>query len=435
MTVGIGRTRGTCLAAASVAVPFWLVYAGAAHAHHGVANFDLNKDIALEGVITSVEFVNPHSWLHFDVRASDGSVTHMRCEMRGATVLMRSGWSPGMFKAGDAIKITGSPDRRDPTACYLSTASFADGSSLDRYGQRQLAPAAAAPTSSKDRLARLPNGDPNIAGDWAGEQRVMTDPRGQKGTLVPLSTAKTYAPGDVPAGGQAFPGARGTAVSLADDPVDTYWNKRGSILPLTPAGTAAIAGLDLSTADNPRLDCRPTNILFDWTFETDINRITQSPTEIKMLYGSMGIERTIHLDLREHPTSIAPSVAGHSIGRWEDDVLVVDTVGFAPGILSADGRLPHSGGLHVVERFAFDPTKRALERDYVAEDPAFFTGQFKGSDTVYVSDLPYHGTTPCKETEAREAKRAAAAAPASAAASAAAATPKPAEKPWWMFWK
>jgi hypothetical protein len=432
MTGGGSRPSASALAAAvSGAVPLYLMLAGAAHAHHGVANFDLNKDIALEGVITSVEFVNPHSWLHFDVRAADGTVTHMRCEMRGATVLMRSGWSPEMFKGGDSIKITGSPDRRDPTACYLSTASFADGSSLDRYGQRQLAAATASP-APVDRPARLANGEPNIAGDWAGEQRVMTDPRGQKGTLVPLSTAKTYSPGDVPNGGQAFPGARGTAVSLADDPVDTYWNKRGSSLPLTPAGTAAIAGVDLSTADNPRLDCRPTNILFDWTFETDINRITQTPAEIKMLYGSMGLERTIHLDQREHPASVAPSVAGHSMGRWENDVLVVDTVGFTPGILSADGRLPHSGSLHVVERFAFDPAKLALKRDYVAEDPTFFTGQFKGSDTVYISDLPYHGTTLCKESEAREAKHAAGA---QAAGSAAATAPAKAANPWWMFWK
>jgi hypothetical protein len=403
-----------------------LVCTSAAHAHHGVANFDLNKDIALEGVITSVEFVNPHSWLHFDVTGPDGKVTHMRCEMRGATVLRRSGWSPEMFKAGATIQVTGSPDRTDPTACYLGTATFADGSSLDRYGQLQRpASTASAATTGADRPARLANGNPNIAGDWAGEQRVMTDPRGQKGTLVLLSTAKDYKPGDVPTGGQAFPGARGTAVSLAADPVDTYWNKRGSILPLTPAGTAAIAGVDLATAANPRLDCRPTNILFDWTFETDINRITQTDSEIKMLYGSMGIERTIHLDQREHPTSVAPSIAGHSIGRWEDDVLVVDTVGFAPGILNADGRLPHSTNLHVVERFTFDPAKLALKRDYVAEDPTYFTGEFKGSDTVYISDLPYHGTTPCKETEARAAARAAVAEPAPAAVA----------KPWWMFWK
>jgi hypothetical protein len=425
---GSGARRAR-IAVLGFTVPLCAAFATSAHAHHGVANFDLNKDIALEGVITSVEFVNPHSWLHFDVTAADGKVAHMRCEMRGATVLRRSGWSPDMFKAGATIKVTGSPDRTDPTACYLGTATFADGSSLDRYGQLQRSAAtASAATVAADRPARLANGNPNIAGDWAGEQRVMTDPRGQKGTLVLLSTAKEYQPGDVPAGGQAFPGARGTAVSLADDPVDTYWNKRGSILPLTPAGSAAIAGVDLATAANPRLDCRPTNILFDWTFETDINRITQTDSEIRMLYGSMGLSRTIRLDQREHPAAVAPSIAGHSIGRWDGDVLVVDTVGFTPGILNADGRLPHSSALHVVERFSFDPAKLALKRDYVAEDPSYFSGEFKGSDTVYISELPYHGVTECKETEARAAARAAAPAAPPAA-------PPAAAKPWWMFWK
>jgi hypothetical protein len=111
-------------------------------------------------------------------------------------------------------------------------------------------------------------------------------------------------------------------------------------------------------------------------------------------------------------------------------------VGFAPGILSADGRLPHSGGLHVVERFTFDPAKLSLRRDYVADDPMFFTGEFKGSDTVYVSDLPYHGTTPCKETEARsEAERTVSAAPAAPTPSVTAAEPAKAPAPWWMFWK
>jgi hypothetical protein len=314
--------------------------------------------------------------------------------MRGATVLLRSGWTAEMFPAGAEITVTGSPDRHEPATCYLGTAIFANGSRIDRYGQlqRPVAPAVAAA-----RPARTASGAPNLAGDWAAEQRVMTDPRGQRGTLVPLGDAKKYAPGDVPTGGQAFPGTRGTEISLADDPVDAYWNKRGSILPLTAAGKAAIDGVDLSSTANPRLNCKPTNILFDWSFETDINRITQSETEIKMQYGSMGLERTIHLDAREHPANVVPSVAGHSIGRFDGDVLVVDTVGFVPGILSADGRLPHSGGLNVVERFTLDPAKQALERDYVAEDPAFFTGQFKGADTVYVSDLPYHGTTVCED--------------------------------------
>ena len=207
--------------------------------------------------------------------------------MRGATVLRRSGWSPEMFAEGTQI----TDHRRLPIAAIRPPAIsapriFPDGSSIDRYGQRrrQNRPAPA-PT---ERPARLANGDPNIAGDWAAEQRVMTDPRGQRGTLVPVSVADSFEPGAVPEGAQAFPGARGTAISLADDPVDAFWNQRPSALPLTEAGKRAIEGFDGSSADNPRLRCAPTNILFDWTFEADINRITQSPERIKMLYGSMG---------------------------------------------------------------------------------------------------------------------------------------------------
>ncbi len=70
-----------------------------------------------------------------------------------------------------------------------------------------------------DRPERLPNGDPNLSGDWAGEQRVMTDRRGISGALVPISVADTLAPGAVPEGGRAFPGARGTPESLADDAI------------------------------------------------------------------------------------------------------------------------------------------------------------------------------------------------------------------------
>jgi hypothetical protein len=387
------RRNTTCAALACFAL------AGAAHAHHGIANFDLNNDVALEGVITSVEFVNPHSWLHFDVTAADGTTTEWRCEMRGATVLLRSGWSKEMFVAGTPIRVTGSPDRRDPTTCYLGTAIFPDGTSVDRYGQLNRGE----PPAPVQRAARLANGDPNIAGDWASEQRVMTDPRGQSGTLVPVSAASEFEPGEVPEGQQAFPGARGTAVSLADDPVDNYWNQRGSALPLTEAGAKAIEGFDGSSADNPRLRCAATNIIWDWTFEADINRITQTEREIKILYGSMGIERTIHLDMTEHPSDIKPSLAGHSIGRWENDVLIVDTVGFAPGILLADGRVPHSEALHIVERFTLDPQRLALKREYTAEDPLYLVGQYSGMDTVYISDLPYHGTTECVDRTYREA--------------------------------
>ena len=73
---------------------------------------------------------------------------------------------------------------------------------------------------------------------------------------------------------------------------------------------------------------------------------------------------------------------------------MVDTAGFEPGILA--GNVPHSGRLHVVERFRLDPETLALRRDYVAEDPEFFADPYVGSDTVLPADAPF-AVDRCKE--------------------------------------
>jgi len=93
------------------------------------------------------------------------------------------------------------------------------------------------------------------------------------------------------------------------------------------------------------------------------------------------------MNLTSHPNAVTPSRAGHSIGRWDGDTLVVDTTGFSPGIIAAT--VAHSDKLHVVERLTLDAAKGALRRDYVAEDPVNFTDQYAGTDTVVVADAPY----------------------------------------------
>lgn len=370
--------KSLCAAAA-------LACANVALAHHGISNFDLNKDLQLTGTLTKVELLNPHSWLHLDVKDKNGKVASWRCEMRAATVLKRSGWTQQMFKTGTQITVTGSPERNKPNVCYLGTVILADGSSMNRYGQLKKA----VPAAQVVRAARLPSGAPNLGGDWAAEQRVMTDPRGLSGAFLPLSEAQKLKPGEVPEGQRAFPGARGTPESLAADPIRASWT-RPTPVTLTEAGKRALTGFDPSSPKhNPRLRCEPTNIVFDWTFDTLVNRITQADDLITLKYGFMDLERRIHMKLDKQPPNLEPSVAGHSIGRWEGDVLVVDTVGFAPGVLTADSHTLHSAKLHVIERFALDPKRNAIVRTYVAEDPLYFVGQYKGTDTVYVADLPY----------------------------------------------
>jgi hypothetical protein len=161
---------------------------------------------------------------------------------------------------------------------------------------------------------------------------------------------------------------------------------------LTALGEKAAAAF--KREDNPRFSCLTTSITFDWTFDGPVNRITQNRDTIILQYGQMGLKRTIYMNQKTHPANARPSRAGHSIGRWEGDVLVVDTAKFLPGVLNAPVR--HGDKLHVVERFSLDPQTTRLTRSYVAEDPDYLKGQYSGSDVVEIADQSYTSDN-CKE--------------------------------------
>jgi hypothetical protein len=382
-----------------------------AFAHHGAGSFDLRSSVTHTGILTSVEFINPHSWLYFDVTDESGRVTKHRCEMRSAHTLRRSGWATELFPIGQRVVIEASPDREDPNSCYLNTIKFEDGSNMDRYGQyvkgpeggiREVRGPVTVPDVSK-RAYRRPNGEPNITGDWAPEQVVMANPRGTGGGLVPLSQigerpaeqpdgarAGGGRPAGARAGGARAGGARAGGARRGGGPGGGPRLFGGT--ELTEAGQRAAAAF--TQADNPRFRCETTSILFDWTFDGPVNRIVQTTNSIVILYGQLGLRRTIHMNMDSHPETVEPSRAGHSIGRWEDDVLVVDTVGFLPGILN--GSVHHSDRLRVVERFSLDPETMKLTRSYTATDPVHLKGEYTGSDVIQVADAPYADDN-CKE--------------------------------------
>jgi hypothetical protein len=337
-----------------------------AQAHHGFGTFDMRSEVEITGTVTDFAFVNPHSWLYLDVE-ENGEIVPYRCEMRSATTLRRSGWTPDMFPVGEPVTITGSPDRNEPHACYVSTVIVTDGSSIDRYGQRT------PPTllDSGPRPLRRASGEPNITGEWAAEQLVMTDPRGVSGSLVPLSEA----PEEPVLEGPLIAGEAARRLFVAR-------------VEMTEAGRAATERMQ--AAANPAMTCEPISVLVDWTYDSPVNRITQNADTIVLEYGKFDYVRTVEMDAR-HPSVVEPSLTGHSIGHWEDDVLVVDTVGFAAGALTRT--LPHSERLHFVERFTLDSEAMALTRKFVADDPDYFAAPYTGYDVVYPSNVPFAPST------------------------------------------
>ncbi len=117
-------------------------------------------------------------------------------------------------------------------------------------------------------------------------------------------------------------------------------------------------------------------------------QIAGSPGELIMAMEGSPILRHIYIDGRPHPDFLEPDWMGHSIGHWEGDVLVVDTIGLKAskrplnGFVSNavipmpsdhDARIPVSDQLHVIERIRLVGDGQFLENEITVEDPKVYT--------------------------------------------------------------
>ena len=104
----------------------------------------------------------------------------------------------------------------------------------------------------------------------------------------------------------------------------------------------------------------------------------QKPTVIYMISGFMNGVRIVYTDGRQHtdPDIIIPSFQGESIGHWEGDTLVVDTIGFVDDHHWIDNGVPASDELHFVERMRLLDEGRTLEIRSAATDPKMWEGEW-----------------------------------------------------------
>lgn len=340
------------------------IIAGSVHAHHGInGQFDQSKSISVTGVITDIRFVNPHSYVYFDVTNDAGSVDAWRCELASGSNMRRNGWTTSLFETGSSITIDGLPARREEFGCFSETITFENGLAVGNghvFNQEE-APEVVAAVAFED-------GIPNISGNWVAERRERQAPNqgATEGGMGQQGMAQAMG------GGMAMGGGGG----------------RGPSYSQTELGLSESQGFNREM--NPRFHCQATNIFHDWNFNEQVNSIEQNSETIVMTYGFMDIVRTIHLDLNSHPNNITPSRGGHSIGKWDGDTLVVDTIGFLPGYLAATfNGIKHGENLHTVERISLSEDGKTLTREYTVNDPDYLTAPYQGSDSVMLTNADY----------------------------------------------
>jgi hypothetical protein len=99
-----------------------------ARAHHSfAAEYDVDKPITLKGTLTKMEWVNPHGWLHIDVKDADGKITNWAIEAGAPNALLRRGLRNSDFPVGTEVVVEGFRAKGGAPVANGKSVTFKDG--------------------------------------------------------------------------------------------------------------------------------------------------------------------------------------------------------------------------------------------------------------------------------------------------------------------
>ena len=134
-----------------------------------------------------------------------------------------------------------------------------------------------------------------------------------------------------------------------------------------------------STKDDPHVRCKPSG--GPRMFHTPYGMEFIDLPELQRIYvlgvGGPHTWRLIYMDGREHPKDLDPTFQGHSVGHWEGDTLVVDSVGFNERFWFTREGFPHTEKLHLIERFTRSDSD-TTKYEAIVEDPGAYTAPWTG---------------------------------------------------------
>ena len=291
------------------------------HGHHAFAGvFDMDNITELEGEITRLMWRNPH--VQFTVRTAGGESWVV--ETNSVSILSRMDVSPDLLSEGDRVTVAGYSARDGDLEMWTNNVLLADGRELvTRPG--------VAPHWSEDHLGRsdvwLADGDTGAAEQ--GIFRVWSTRFNGPGRYMGL---------------------------------DEY--------PLTPVAAAAREGFD-PLVDNPIGECIPKGLPWIMSQPYPV-AFSRDGDDILFHIEEYDLVRRIHMDPGAVAADVAPTLLGHSTGRWDGDALVVDTRSVDWYFFDATG-IPQSAQARFQERFSLSGDGANLDYVITVTDPETFT--------------------------------------------------------------
>jgi hypothetical protein len=164
------------------------------------------------------------------------------------------------------------------------------------------------------------------------------------------------------------------------------WNGGGTTADATAPYQPWARAVSADRRDNnmePHTRCKPSGgpRQFLTPYGVEIVELPELQRVFILDIGGPHTFRTIYTDGREHPKDYSPTYYGHSVGKWEGDTFVVDTVGFNERIWIDRGNAPHTEKLHLIEKFT-RTDMNSMTYDLTVDDPGAYTTTWTRSSAM-----------------------------------------------------
>lgn len=291
--------------------------------------------IELEGEITRVQWRNPHVLFTLSVTENDGQAVIWQIETTALSTLLRMGVTSDLVDVGDRVRIAGSPPTGAIKEMFAHNLLTPDGKEL-----------------LMDRRAQIRWSDRSIGSDefWSESEGDTSSP--ELGIFRVWSF--TFESPVI------FPE---TFSSISRDfDVNSY--------PLTEYARTALAAFDLAT-ENPTANCTPKGMptIMEQPYPIEF---VQRDKNITLRIEEYDLSRTIHMGADALPAEQLASSLGYSVGRWEDEMLVVTTTRVDWPYFNQSG-IPQSEAVEIIEHFTPSSDGSRLYYKLTVTDPAIFT--------------------------------------------------------------